>query len=229
MHRNQSHCTASGCASRSLAAARPPHAGTRQRGRFGSESVLTAAMIGPTVGSAARRVGAGDSRAACIETRATALHLAVLVARSQLPDPRMQPGSAQPACRSGAALVSMKPCRLPPGPTRGAANAAIAPLATFAGHAVDENGACCLSAAVGPRTNAVMRRPLRRQAGYAAERLQQPHGVPCCRCRWRATSALVTRGVALSSPAPLARPTAELDWLAESAGERGVAPGAWAG
>ena len=89
LNRNQSHRFASGCASRSLAAARPPHAGTRQTGRFGSELVLTAAMVGPMVGSAALRVGAGDSRVACIETRATALHLAVLGARSQLPDHRM--------------------------------------------------------------------------------------------------------------------------------------------
>ena len=51
--------------------------------------VLTAAMVGPMVGSAALRVGAGDSRVACIETRATALHLAVLAARPQLPDRRM--------------------------------------------------------------------------------------------------------------------------------------------
>ena len=57
---------------------------------FASGSVLTAAMVGPMVGSAALRVGAGDSRVACIETRATALHLAVLVARSQLPDHRMR-------------------------------------------------------------------------------------------------------------------------------------------
>ena len=51
---------------------------------------LTAAISVPVVGSAALRVGAGDSRSPCIESTAAPLHVAVLVARSQLPEHRMQ-------------------------------------------------------------------------------------------------------------------------------------------
>ena len=51
---------------------------------------LTAAISWPVVGSAALRVGAGDSRSPCIESTAAPLHVAVLVARSQLPEHRMQ-------------------------------------------------------------------------------------------------------------------------------------------
>ena len=42
-------------------------------------------MIGPVLGSAAAQVRAGDSGAACIEVRASALYLAVPAARPQLP------------------------------------------------------------------------------------------------------------------------------------------------
>ena len=51
---------------------------------------LTAAISWPVVGSAALRVGAGDSRSPCIETTAAPLHVAVLVARSQLPEHPLQ-------------------------------------------------------------------------------------------------------------------------------------------
>ena len=60
-----------------------PAQARRRYNPFPSISVLTAATIGPEVASAAVRVRAGDTRSACINTRATPSHLAAPSAPEQ--------------------------------------------------------------------------------------------------------------------------------------------------
>ena len=91
---------------------------------FPSLSVLIAAALDHLVGSSAVRVRAGDTRPACIEARATALHLAAPFAFEQraaaAPQQRMSHTAAQPlqwqdrlacaVCARGSAIP--RPCRL---------------------------------------------------------------------------------------------------------------------